>query len=131
MASPRLYRGSCIGYGWFFAAMAKRPASSPIAATADAGPSASRSPRPSRRAIRFTISTTASPLPKRSSRPPVSSVVRSPSSKHSMAKAIITPVLIESREWALHSSVALETATMSSTPQQEPRAATDSYSGPP
>ena len=59
-------------------------------------PSASRSPRPWRRAIRFTISTMAGALPKVSSSPSVSSLVISPFSKQSMATAMVHPQVMVS-----------------------------------
>ncbi len=84
-------------------AITYRPASPPMRSAARADPSARMSPNPSRSSVRSSMATIASALPQRSSMPPVSAVVISPRSKHSMAKAIVAPAEIVSTPYSLHS----------------------------
>ena len=96
-ASPFLPLGSCIGISNPFISTANFSEPWPIVFAASLTPLAKIFPSPSREAI-ISISFIAdAAFPKFNSSPPVSSKVSSPFSKHSIAKAMDTPVEIASR----------------------------------
>ena len=83
-------------------------------------PSESTSPKPSRSPIRWISSTIDSWLPKCRSMPPVSSSVKMPRSKSSMAKAMVTPADIVSRPYSSAARSAAMMASGSVTPVVPP-----------
>jgi len=105
--------------------------STPNEAIAAGKPPPNISPIPLRSPICFIVSKTALLFPNLSSIPPVSSNPIILFSKHSIAKAIIPPVEIVSRPYALQSSFAFVTILISLIPRLEPSIAIVSYSGPP
>ena len=92
-------------------------------------PCASLSPKPSRAAVFFTISTMEAAFPKERSMPVSASVTR-PFSKSSMAQAIVLPIVMVSIPSSLQRKLALVTAERSLIPQAAPNDQADSYSGP-
>jgi hypothetical protein len=72
---------------------------------------------------------TADGLPQVRSRPSVSSFVRTPCSKHSIAKEIVAPVEMVSRPYSLHQWLIAIIASTSLEPVMRPKAPIVSYSG--
>ena len=101
----------------------------PIFSAANLLPSAKISPIPSLLMIFLTNSTIALELPHVSSKPSVSSVVKIPFSKHSIAKATVAPVDIVSIAALLHSSFISNIDNRSSLSRRAPKEQHVSYSG--
>ena len=112
----------------FTCIVSSRPLPSFSAAALD--PSASRSPKPSLRAIISISAKIASPLPQERSRPSASSLLSIPLSWSSIAQEMHSPVVRMSSPSLLHMSLAFRARQRSPLPTLEVKEPKASYSGP-